>query len=79
MFNSKCTWGSRYKRLNFWGKTVYDVQTVTLHELGHALGLLDQYGTPDLEKTMGRSAKHTGRSLTTADIAGLHYLYGSLH
>ena len=58
-----------------------DVQNIATHELGHALQLLDLYGTADTEKTMyGFSA--TGetkrRTLDTDDIAGMRYVYPCL-
>jgi len=56
-----------------------DVQGIAVHELGHSLGLLDLYGTADLEKTMyGNSSpgEIKKRTLEQDDIDGIKYLYG---
>lgn len=63
-----------------WGDGVsgrYDVQTVALHELGHTVGLDDQYG--DLDEAMGAgSATSTRRDLSSYDIAGAVYVWGAV-
>ncbi|HUW95946.1 MAG TPA: matrixin family metalloprotease, partial [Anaerolineae bacterium] len=58
-----------------------DVQNIATHELGHALQLLDLYGTVDKEKTMyGFSAygETKRRTLDADDIAGMRYIYPCL-
>jgi hypothetical protein len=56
----------------------YDVRNVAAHEFGHVLGLADQYGAPDVAKTMygyafpGEIAK---RSLDKDAIAGVQWIY----
>jgi len=57
----------------------YDVQGIATHELGHALGLLDLYGTADSEKTMygiSSTGETKKRTLEPDDIDGIKYIYG---
>ena len=62
-----------------------DVETVTLHELGHWLKLLDLYGSADAAndsaKVMfgfgGAGPAYTKRSLHADDIAGAQWIYGA--
>lgn len=54
----------------------YDLQSVVLHELGHTVGLLDQY--PNTWRVMGAYAFVNRRSLTQDEIDGVNYLYSSL-
>jgi len=64
-----------------WGGTGgYDVQSVITHEMGHAVGLADLYGTDSATraKTMyGLSTKGdtSPRMLDGDDMAGIRYLY----
>lgn len=54
----------------------YDVQTIALHELGHTVGLDDQY--LDFSEAMGAGAANsTRRALSQAEIDGSKYLYGA--
>ena len=56
------------------GSGTYDVRALALHELGHALGLADLYGSGDKEQVMyGYNAYR--RELNDGDIAGLKKLY----
>ncbi len=58
-------------------KGAYDVQTISLHELGHTLGLSDLYAKSNSDKVMyGYNDGSVKRTLTTQDIAGLQKLYG---
>lgn len=56
----------------------YDVQSVTLHEVGHWLNLRDLYGVGDSSEVMygvgTRGAQK--RILHAHDIAGIRYIYG---
>ncbi|MBU2601749.1 MAG: cell wall-binding repeat-containing protein [Actinobacteria bacterium] len=56
----------------------YDVQSVAMHELGHAAGLLDLYGAEDVGKVMYGfgSAGERLRALHPDDKAGVLSLYG---
>jgi hypothetical protein len=52
---------------------LYDLQTVLLHEVGHALGL----GHSDIDgSVMFPSYEGGKRSLTADDIAGIQHIYG---
>ncbi len=54
-----------------------DVQTVALHELGHTVGLDDQYG--DTDEVMGAGLMgSTRRTLSSYDIAGAKYVHGEV-
>jgi len=71
-FNTDYTWATDCSA----GK--YDVQSIGTHELGHALQLLDLYGTADTEKTMygiGSAGDCKQRTLEPDDIAGICYIY----
>lgn len=72
----------RFNDYNTWSTTgaagTFDIQSIATHELGHALALLDLYGSADSEKTMyGYSS--TGetklRTLEPEDVAGISYIY----
>ena len=56
----------------------HDVQSVVLHELGHAVGLRDLYGVPDKDKVMcgAGPAGVQRRTLTDDDKAGIQWIYG---
>lgn len=53
----------------------YDIETLALHEVGHAVGLDDQYS--ELHEVMGASwSNGTRRALTQSEQEGAVYLYG---
>ena len=55
-----------------------DVQNIATHELGHALRLLDLYGSPDSGKTMcgyGAAGETSKRTLHSTDIDGIEWIY----
>ena len=56
-----------------------DVQTVTTHEFGHWLQLLDLYGSTDSKKVMYGYGGNGGmkRTLDVNDIAGMRWIYGN--
>jgi hypothetical protein len=56
----------------------YDLETVMLHELGHATGLIDLYNVECIEEVMyGRLSKSQEKlTLQPGDIAGIQTLYG---
>ena len=60
--------------------TYFDVWSIALHELGHAVGLKDLYNSSDSAKVMygyvGTGTKK--RVLHADDIAGIRYIYGSI-
>ena len=58
----------------------YDVQSIALHELGHALNLRDLYGNDDAPKTMYGYGGGGGqkRNLHASDIAGAQWIYPPL-
>jgi hypothetical protein len=70
-FNSAFTWATNST------PAAYDVQTLALHELGHALSLKDLYDSGDTQKVMyGQcSVGEIKRSLTQDDKNGITYLY----
>ena len=73
-FNNALTWGDGLVD----GTT--DVQSVTLHELGHWLGLLDQYAEADAGKVMyGFNLPGQQRELTVADISGIRWILSLIH
>ena len=57
----------------------FDVQTIALHELGHALALDDLYGSADTAKAMYAYCNEgeIKRSLTQDDKDGITYIYGA--
>ena len=75
MFDTDFVWGDASV-----DATLMDLQNIATHELGHALGLADQYSGSCQAVTMygysdnGDIAK---RSLEQPDITGLHTLYGN--
>jgi hypothetical protein len=55
-----------------------DLQTITVHEMGHWLRLLDLYGANDTTKVMYGFASSglNKRVLTASDISGIVWIYG---
>ena len=73
VFNTRYPWGSHMK-------DKYDVQSVALHEMGHALGLRDLYGVADKGKVMYGQKPKIGssgvvRTLSADNIAGVKWIY----
>lgn len=74
LFNTSIPWGDAAA-----DPTVFDLRSVALHELGHALGLADLYNPACSEATMffaiapGETSK---RSLSIGDKIGIRTLYG---
>jgi hypothetical protein len=71
-FNSSYAWSTDSSA------TAYDVQTLALHELGHALSLDDLKSSGDTAKVMYGFCNQgqIKRSLTQDDKDGITYLYG---
>lgn len=68
-FNEELTWG------NGASTAYFDIETIALHELGHAVGLDDQYG--EYDEVMGTVISgHPRRALTNAEVEGALYIYG---
>ncbi|HET6351051.1 MAG TPA: IPT/TIG domain-containing protein [Coriobacteriia bacterium] len=68
MINDAWTWGDGASA------TYFDVETIALHELGHTVGLGDQYA--NLERVMGAAVKGTPRrALTAYEVEGALYAY----
>jgi hypothetical protein len=72
----------RFNDYNGWSTTgaagAYDVQNIATHELGHALSLLDLYGSADSEKTMygySSTGETKKRTPEPEDEAGISYIY----
>ncbi|MDI6843050.1 MAG: cell wall-binding repeat-containing protein [Anaerosomatales bacterium] len=69
LLNDNYSWGSTAT------STQWDVQTVALHELGHTVGLDDQYEEHGDVMAAGSWGENV-RSLSYDEIAGAIYLYG---
>jgi hypothetical protein len=54
----------------------YDLETVTLHEFGHALGLGDLYNSPCSQEVMYGYYIGPKTDFGNGDITGIHILYG---
>ena len=54
----------------------YDLDTVVLHELGHAAGLNDLYTSECVDEVMYGYYTGVQTSLNTGDLAGITKLYG---
>lgn len=63
-----------YQWANYGTSRVIDVETVAVHELGHTVGLDDQY--KDSPEVMAAYSGTERRMLTQAEINGAIYLYG---
>ncbi|UCH88088.1 MAG: matrixin family metalloprotease [Thermoplasmata archaeon] len=76
MFDIDFTWGDGEANPN-----VMDLLNIAVHEIGHGLGLEDQYDDACSEATMygysGEGDIHA-RDLWTADITGIQQLYGAI-
>jgi hypothetical protein len=72
-FNTSFSWATDGSAANI------DVQTIILHELGHALALADLYGDSDTAKVMYGycGAGVIKRTLAQDDIDGITYIYGN--
>jgi hypothetical protein len=72
-FSDSVAWGEGLPATN-----TYDIQSITSHELGHWLALLDQYMDADAEKIMyGYAGKdEQRRTPAQGDIAGIQWIYG---
>ncbi len=57
------------------GNDVIDLETVVLHELGHTVGLGDQYMSRD--RVMGAYVGSARRSLSSYEVNGAVHLYGA--
>jgi hypothetical protein len=69
-FNASLPWGDGV------ATATSDIESITLHELGHWLCLLDQYTDADIDKVMyGYEVYGQRRELTTGDIAGIRWIY----
>jgi putative cell wall-binding protein len=70
-FNDLYAWGDG-------SNSTMDVQTITLHEMGHWLKLRDLYGTADQGKAMYgyRSIGTVQRELSEGDRDGIIWIYG---
>jgi hypothetical protein len=70
VFDNSWTWGIG---------SGYDIQSIVTHELGHSLNLRDQYGNGDMAEIMYGfgGVDEIKRALTTADRAGIQWIYGS--
>jgi hypothetical protein len=70
-FNAAFTWATNLS------PTAFDVQTIALHELGHALSLddLNEDGQKSMVMYYRFSEGQIKRSLTQDDINGITYLY----
>ena len=74
LFNEKMAWGDASTN-----PSVYDLQGIATHELGHGVGLLDIYSSECYWATMygyGSKGLTYQRTLDVGDIIGLQYLYG---
>ncbi len=59
-------------------QNVYDAENILTHELGHTMGLNDEYGTEFINNTMfgyGSMMETLKNTLTTGDIAAVKALY----
>ena len=74
VFNDLINWGTDKSLVKM------DIQSVTTHEFGHWLELLDLYGNVDSNKTMYGylSDGLIKRELNINDISGMKYVYGSV-
>ncbi len=69
VFNTNYNWSTSNQAIS----DHYDVQTITLHELGHWLGLAHPEVT---ESVMYYRYQGIQRQLYAVDVAGIKYLYG---
>ena len=74
MFDTDFVWGDADA-----DATLMDFKNIATHELGHGVGLNDQYSTSCQEVTMygySTNGETEKRTLATPDIQGLRILYG---
>jgi predicted Zn-dependent protease len=74
-FNSRLVWGDASSNPN-----VFDFLGIACHEYGHTFGMDDIYTSSCSSVTMygyGAPGQTFQRTLESADIEGLHYLYGA--
>jgi len=59
------------------GSNTMDVQSITMHEVGHWLVLNDVYGPGDTDKVMYGfgTEESVNRSLSAGDVAGIRWIY----
>lgn len=80
IMNQKFTWSwTPYPGTNLCGfRNTYDAQDILTHELGHWVGLDDEYTSEYVDNTMygyGAKAEIKKDTLTTGDVAGAALIY----
>ncbi len=79
IMNQRFSWSWTPYAVNLCGKAnTYDAQDILTHELGHWLGLNDEYNASYANNTMygyGAKAEINKDTLTTGDVAGVTSIY----